>query len=51
VKSIGSDKIKKVDVRLISATNQNLKDAIKEKRFAKTLFQACYRFRYFTAVE
>jgi transcriptional regulator with PAS, ATPase and Fis domain len=38
VKSIGSDKIKKVDVRLISATNQNLKDAIKEKRFREDLY-------------
>ena len=38
VKPIGSDKIKKVNVRLISATNQNLKDSIKEKRFREDLY-------------
>jgi DNA-binding NtrC family response regulator len=38
VKSLGSDKIKKVDVRLISATNQNLKEFIKQKKFREDLY-------------
>lgn len=38
VKPIGSDKIKKVDVRLISATNQNLQELISQKKFREDLF-------------
>lgn len=38
VKSLGSDKIKKVNIRLISATNQNLKEFIKEKKFREDLY-------------
>lgn len=35
---VGSPETKKVDVRLISATNQNLKTSIKEGNFRKDLF-------------
>lgn len=38
VKPIGSDKIKKIDVRLISATNQNLTELISQKKFREDLF-------------
>lgn len=38
LKPIGSDKTKKIDVRLISATNQKLKNAITEKRFREDLY-------------
>lgn len=38
VKSLGSDKVKKIDVRLISATNQNLKEFIKQKKFREDLY-------------
>lgn len=38
IKALGSDKVKKVDVRLISATNQNLKDLIKQKKFRDDLY-------------
>ncbi len=38
IKPLGSDKVKKVDVRLISATNQNIKDFIAEKKFREDLF-------------
>ncbi|MCX6163725.1 MAG: sigma-54 dependent transcriptional regulator, partial [Ignavibacteriae bacterium] len=38
VKSLGSDRIKKVNIRLISATNQNLKEFIKEKKFREDLY-------------
>jgi DNA-binding NtrC family response regulator len=38
IKPLGSDKIKKIDVRLISATNQNLKDFMKQKKFREDLF-------------
>jgi two-component system, NtrC family, response regulator AtoC len=38
VKSLGSDRIKKVDIRLISATNQNLKEFIKQKKFREDLY-------------
>jgi DNA-binding NtrC family response regulator len=38
VKPLGSDKIKKVDVRLISATNQDIKKFIEEKKFRIDLF-------------
>lgn len=38
VKSLGSDRIKKVDVRLISATNQNLKEFIRQKKFREDLY-------------
>jgi len=38
IKSLGSDKIKKVDVRLLSATNQNLKEFIKQKKFREDLY-------------
>lgn len=38
IKSLGSDRIKKVNIRLISATNQNLKEFIKEKKFREDLY-------------
>jgi len=38
VKALGSDKVKRVDVRLISATNQNLKELIQKKKFREDLF-------------
>lgn len=38
VKALGSDKVKKVDVRLISATNQNLKEFIQKKKFREDLY-------------
>jgi DNA-binding NtrC family response regulator len=37
-KPIGSDKIKTVDVRLISATNQNIQEMISNKQFREDLF-------------
>jgi transcriptional regulator with PAS, ATPase and Fis domain len=36
--SLGSRKTTKVDVRIISATNQNLERLVKEKRFREDLF-------------
>lgn len=38
IKSLGSDKVKKIDVRLISATNQNLKELVKQKKFREDLY-------------
>lgn len=38
IKPIGSDKIKKVDVRLVSATNQNLQELISQKKFREDLY-------------
>lgn len=38
VKPLGSDKVKKVDIRLLSATNQNIKDVIEEKKFREDLY-------------
>lgn len=38
IKALGSDKTRKVDVRLISATNQNLKDFIQKKKFREDLY-------------
>ena len=38
IKSLGSDKVRKVDVRLISATNQNIKELIKQKKFREDLY-------------
>jgi DNA-binding NtrC family response regulator len=38
VKSLGSDRIKKVNIRLISATNQNLKEFIRLKKFREDLY-------------
>ncbi len=38
IKALGSDRIKKIDVRLISATNQNLKELIKQKKFREDLY-------------
>ncbi len=37
-KALGSDKIKRVDVRLVSATNQNIKEMIKQKKFREDLY-------------
>ncbi len=47
IKPIGSDKIKKVDVRLISATNQNINELILEKKFREDLY---YRISTVTIV-
>jgi DNA-binding NtrC family response regulator len=38
IKPLGSDKVKKVDVRLLSATNRNIKEMIEEKKFREDLF-------------
>ncbi|MBK7252839.1 MAG: sigma-54-dependent Fis family transcriptional regulator [Ignavibacteria bacterium] len=38
IKPLGSDKTKNVDVRLISATNQNLRDMISRKKFREDLY-------------
>lgn len=38
IKSLGSDRVKKVDVRLISATNQNIKEFVKQKKFREDLY-------------
>ena len=38
VKAIGGDKTKKVDVMLISATNQNLQELITQKKFREDLY-------------
>jgi two-component system response regulator HydG/two-component system response regulator AtoC len=38
IKALGSDRTKKVDVRLISATNQNLKEVIQKKKFREDLY-------------
>ena len=45
IKPLGSDKVKKIDVRLISATNQDIAKLIDEKRFREDLF---YRISTFT---
>lgn len=38
IKPLGSDKVRKIDVRLVSATNQNIKEFIEEKKFREDLF-------------
>ncbi|MEO8512366.1 MAG: sigma-54 dependent transcriptional regulator [Ignavibacteria bacterium] len=38
IKPLGSDKVKKVDVRLLSATNRNMKEMIDAKHFREDLF-------------
>ncbi len=38
IKPLGSDKVKNIDVRLISATNQNLRDMITKKKFREDLY-------------
>lgn len=38
IKPLGSDRIKKIDVRLVSSTNQNLKEMISQKRFREDLY-------------
>lgn len=38
IKPLGSDKVKKFDVRLISSTNQNLKELITQRKFRDDLF-------------
>ncbi|MCE1165204.1 MAG: sigma-54 dependent transcriptional regulator [Bacteroidetes bacterium] len=38
IKPLGSDNVKKVNVRLISATNQNIRDMINAKSFREDLF-------------
>ena len=45
IKPVGSDKAEFVDVRIISATNRDLKQAIKDKEFREDLF---YRLNTFT---
>lgn len=37
-KPLGSDKIKRVDIRLISATNQNIQEMIAQKHFREDLY-------------
>jgi transcriptional regulator with PAS, ATPase and Fis domain len=38
VKPLGSDKVRKVDIRLISSTNQNLSEFIASKKFREDLY-------------
>lgn len=38
IQKLGGDRIKKVDVRIIAATNEELEDKIKEGKFRKDLF-------------
>lgn len=38
IKPLGSDKVKKIDVRLLAATNRNIKELIEEKKFREDLF-------------
>lgn len=38
IKPLGSDKTRKIDVRLISATNQKIKDLVNQKKFREDLF-------------
>ena len=38
IKSLGSDRVKKVDVRLLSATNQNIRELVKQKKFREDLY-------------
>lgn len=38
IKPLGSDKVKKIDVRLLSATNRTIKEMIDEKKFREDLF-------------
>lgn len=38
IKALGSDKVKKVNVRVISSTNQNLKELVKQKKFREDLY-------------
>lgn len=47
VKAVGSDKIKKIDVKLISASNQNLKELVNQKKFREDLY---YRIATFNIV-
>jgi two-component system response regulator HydG len=47
VKAVGSDKIKKIDVKLISASNQNIKELVNQKKFREDLY---YRIATFNIV-
>jgi DNA-binding NtrC family response regulator len=47
VKALGSDKVKKIDVKLISASNQNLKELVSQKKFREDLY---YRIATFNIV-
>jgi len=38
VRAVGDSKTRKVDVRVIAATNQNLENAVREKRFREDLY-------------
>ena len=38
IKPLGSDKVRKVDVRLVSATNRNIREMIDEKKFREDLY-------------
>lgn len=38
IKPLGSDKVHKVDVRLLSATNRNIREMIEEKKFREDLY-------------
>lgn len=47
IKAVGSDRVKKVDVKLISASNQNLKELVFQKKFREDLY---YRVATFNIV-
>lgn len=38
VKALGSDKVRRVDVRIISSTNQNLRELVRQKKFREDLY-------------
>lgn len=38
IKALGSDKVRKVNVRILSATNQNLKELVEKKKFREDLY-------------
>lgn len=39
IRSVGSNRVERVDIRIIAATNQNLDDLVREGRFRQDLFE------------